>query len=144
IISRLADRSDRQVCGIDQGELRGRVVVEEVLVMLTAERVPDLIAAALSFAAVGLLDAGTLRRYRLRRQRAHFLGHKFDQESFLVSHPLQFFVEHWVEPYSASAMDFAGRGGADAWSTVLGTEIDEPDSFPTRRPIRETWACACG
>ena len=57
VICRLSDGRDGPSGRVDQGELRGRVVVEEILVVLVAERVAIFVGAALSFFAVGLLDA---------------------------------------------------------------------------------------
>ena len=128
---------------IDQGELRGRVVVEEILVVLVVERVAVLVGAALPFAAFGLLDARTGGHDRLRRRRAHPGGHELDEQRFLVWHPLHRIVKHGIETRSGDAMRFAGLAIADPEFDGVSRKIYECEMSAVRRPDGVAWARSC-
>ena len=105
MIAGLADRRDRARVRVDEGELAGRVVVEEVLVVLVRERVARLVGAALAGLAGRLLDARAVRRDRRRRRRPGVRRHELHEQRLLVGHPLQRAAQHRVQPRVAEAPD---------------------------------------
>src|SRR5262249_43047606 len=74
VICRLPHGRDGRGYCINQGKLRLPVIIEEILVMLVAESIANLIAAALSFLPVGLLNARARGHERFGWRRAQVLG----------------------------------------------------------------------
>ena len=142
VIGRLADGRDRARGCIDQRELRGGVVVEEIFVVLVLQRVASFVGAALALLAFGFLNARANGRIRFLRWRAQFLRHEFDQQRFLVGHPLHGVVQHRVEANAGHAMRLAGLGVADPQLDRVRGDVDEGETLAVGRPDRRPGAGA--
>ncbi len=139
---RLADGRDHTAIGVDQGDLRGAVVIEQILVVAVVQSVAVFVGAALATGARGFLDARTEGNIGFGRGRALMSGHQLDQQRLLVGHPLEFILQHRVQPGARDAMYEPGGGIAHPELDGIGSDVLEREAFAVGAPHGRAGATA--
>ena len=119
---------------MDQLQLRGRIIIEQVLVVAVLEQV--FIGAHRGFLAVTLLDDGPFGNFRLRGDGAAARGNGLYEQRAAVRHPLHGVAQDRADLYAFHFGRVRGCGLSDPQLDAVRRGVREYKLVPGRRPFR--------